>query len=281
MDIVLYALTSALYVGLAAYAWRAQRIATSSVTQTPIWSRGLLLLTWLAHGVLLHNAVFPADHMVFGFAHAMSAMLWLGVGVYWLESCFFALDGLRLLLLPTAAWVCLLPLVFSGGSVVAHAANPLFKFHFLVANMAYGLLALAAFHALIMMVVEQRLHHVPQKSNNQIQRWAQQFFDALPALLTLEKLLFRLIGFGFISLTLTIFTGSVFSEELFGKAFQWNHKVVFSIISWLMFGGLLLGRRVQGWRGQQALRWVIASFGFLLLAYMGSRFVMEVLLQRV
>lgn len=291
MDIVLYAFTAALYAGLAIWAWLQSRARTGSganATQSSttarsddqLWSKLTLLAAWCAHGVLLHETVFPPDHMVFGFAQALSAMLWLGVGLYWVESWFFALGGLRLLLLPTAAWVCVLPLVFPGGHVMTHAANPLFKMHFAIANIAYGLLALAAFHALLMMAVEQRLHAAQRPAHSGFARWWHRFLDALPPLLTLEKLLFRLITVGFICLTLTVFSGILFSEDLFGRAFRWNHKTVFALMSWVMFGGLLAGRYFRGWRGKQALRWVLASFSFLLLAYVGSRFVMEVLLQR-
>jgi ABC-type uncharacterized transport system permease subunit len=67
---------------------------------------------------------------------------------------------------------------------------------------------------------------------------------------------------------------------LLHRAFSFDHKTVFALLSWLMFGGLLIGRQLYGWRGRAALRWVLASFASLLLAYVGSRFVLEVLLHR-
>jgi len=106
------------------------------------------------------------------------------------------------------------------------------------------------------------------------------WLDTLPPLLTLEKLLFRLISAGFVLLTLTLISGVAFNEQLVDKAFKLDHKTVFAILSWLMFGALLTARRVSGWRGRAALRWVLASFVALLLAYVGSRFVFEVLLHR-
>jgi ABC-type uncharacterized transport system permease subunit len=81
-------------------------------------------------------------------------------------------------------------------------------------------------------------------------------------------------------LTLTLATGVLFSEEIFGKALRFNHKTVFAILSWLIFGGLLVGRWRYGWRGRKALRWTLAGFVALLLAYVGSRFVLEVILGR-
>ncbi|MGI4849908.1 MAG: cytochrome C assembly family protein, partial [Janthinobacterium lividum] len=102
----------------------------------------------------------------------------------------------------------------------------------------------------------------------------------LPALLTMEKLLFRLIGLGFFLLTLTVVSGVVFSEELFGQPFRFSHKTVFTMLSWLLFGLLLAGRRWRGWRGKTALRFTLSGFATLFLAYVGSRFVLEVILHR-
>ena len=304
MDIVLYALTALLYGGLAVAGWRAYRTISagghggastmfSSVPQvaaaapraassgmTPM-ERGLLCLALVAHGVLLHTTIFPHDAMVFGFAFALSAMFWLGAGIYWIESFFFPLDGLRLLVLPLAAAASLLPLFFGGVRVLPYAAAPLFKLHFIIANVAYGLFAIAALHAVLMLFAERRLHPL----RGSIERhaaggWLASWLDTLPPLLTLEKLLFRLIGAGFVLLTLTLLSGILFSEQLIDRALTLDHKTVFALLSWVMFGALLTTRRVSGWRGRAALRWVLASFAALLLAYVGSRFVFEVLLHR-
>jgi ABC-type uncharacterized transport system permease subunit len=96
----------------------------------------------------------------------------------------------------------------------------------------------------------------------------------------MEALLFRLIHVAFVLLTLTLASGILFSETLFGKALPFNHKTIFAILSWLIFAALLTGRHLRGWRGRVALRWTLAGFGTLLLAYIGSRFVLEVILGR-
>ncbi|MEX3825064.1 inner membrane protein YpjD, partial [Paraburkholderia sp. BR14262] len=238
-----------------------------------------------AHGVLLHMTIFPANEMVFGFAFALSAMFWLGAGIYWIESFFFSLDGLRLLLLPLAAVASILPLVFGGVRVLPYAAAPMFKLHFVIANIAYGLFAIAALHAVLMLAVERRLHALKgagfqRNAGNRGGGWLSNWIETLPPLLTMEKLLFRLIGAGFVLLTATLVSGIVFSEQLIDRPLSLDHKTVFAILSWLMFGALLTARKISGWRGRAALRWVIASFIALLLAYVGSRFVFEVLLHR-
>jgi ABC-type uncharacterized transport system permease subunit len=81
-------------------------------------------------------------------------------------------------------------------------------------------------------------------------------------------------------LTLTLASGVLFSESLFGKALTFNHKTVFAFLSWIIFAYLLAGRHLRGWRGRKALRWTLAGFVALLLAYVGSRFVLEVILGR-
>ena len=96
----------------------------------------------------------------------------------------------------------------------------------------------------------------------------------------MERMLFRLIGIGFALLTLTVVSGVFFSEELFGTAFKFEHKTIFTLLSWVLFGVLLAGRRWRGWRGRTALSFTLTGFTTLLLAYVGSRFVMEVVLHR-
>ena len=143
--------------------------------------------------------------------------------------------------------------------------------------LAYSTLTVAAFHAVLMALQETRLHAYPSVSNNSLFTAA---IDRLPALLTMEKLLFRLIAFGFALLTLTVLSGVFFSEQLFGKAFKWDHKNLFTMLSWALFGLLLAGRKWRGWRGKTALTFTLTGFATLFLAYIGSRFVFEVVLHR-
>ena len=96
----------------------------------------------------------------------------------------------------------------------------------------------------------------------------------------MERLLFQIITLGFILLTLTLLSGIAFSEQLLNRAFVFNHKTVFTLISWLIFGALLVGHHKHGWRGKTAVRWTLAGFLVLLLAYIGSKFVLEVILGR-
>lgn len=232
--------------------------------------RVVLLLALLTHGAALHFALFPGAEMHFGFGVAVSLMVWLAICFYWVETLYTRLDGLHAAVLPAGAVACLLPAIFPGEHILTNAASPAFRAHFIIAMLAYSLFTLAALHAMLMAVAERQLHHA---------RFSR-ILSGLPPLLTMEALLFRLIGIAFILLTLTLASGVIFSESLFGTAFRLDHKTVFAIVSWLLFGGLLVGRRVRGWRGRTALRWTLAGFVTLMLAYVGSRFVVEILLHR-
>ncbi|ENO77017.1 cytochrome C assembly protein [Thauera sp. 63] len=233
--------------------------------------RLVLLVAMLAHGIALHASIFPADQMRFGFGVAVSLMVWLAICFYWVETLYTRLEGLHAVVMPAGALASLLPLFFPGEHVLANATSPAFRAHFVIAMLAYSLFTLAALHAMLMSVAGRQLHNA---------RFSR-LLAGLPPLLTMEALLFRLIGIAFILLTMTLISGVAFSETLFGQAFRLEHKTLFAFISWLLFGALLVGRHLWGWRGRVALRWTLAGFIALMLAYVGSRFVIEVVLQRV
>ena len=234
------------------------------------------MLGWLVHGGALWADMVLPGSLRLGFAVVLSATLWISVAAYWLENRNFSLDGLRVLVLPCAAVAVVLPALFPGSLVALQDKPGLYGWHIAVAIMAYSSLTIAAFHAVLMAVQEASLHTPP---GGRPGRFAA-MIERLPALLTMERLLFRLIAFGFTLLTLTVMSGIVFSEELFGRAMKWDHKTIFTMLSWILFGLLLAGRRWRGWRGRTALSFTLSGFATLLLAYVGSRFVLEVVLHR-
>jgi ABC-type uncharacterized transport system permease subunit len=231
---------------------------------------------WLFHGAALWSMVLMVGALRLGFAVMLSAALWISVLVYWLENRNFSLDSLRVLMLPCAAVAVILPLLFPGSVFSLAGKSLLFPWHVAIALLAYSTLTIAAFHAVIMALQDSRLHSRGKLSAG----WFAVAIDRLPALMTMEKLLFRLIGIGFALLTMTVLSGMVFSEQVFGLAVRWDHKTVFTLMSWILFGVLLAGRRWRGWRGKTALTFTLAGFATLLFAYVGSRFVLEVLLHR-
>ena len=243
--------------------------AELSSASRPTWERAAILVPLALHAVLLQHSLLASEHLRFGFGQALSVMLWLAVLIYWIESLFVRLEGLQALVLPLAAMAVVLPAIFPGFAM-PDSGSIGFRLHLIVAMAAYSLFTLAALQALLMTLLERRLHGGALAGG----------LAALPPLLSLERLLFRIIQIGFVLLSLTLLTGIGFSEQLFGQPLKFDHKTVFAILSWLIFAGLLAGRRAYGWRGRAALRWIFAGFIALLLAYVGSRFVLEVILHR-
>ena len=277
--ILLHVLAALLYGALAVHFWRTRW--RSPATRAPgiaRWERAAILAPLALHTWLLYQELVAAPGPRFGFGQALSVTLWLAVVIYWFESLFVNLEGMQALVLPVAAVCVLLPGVFPGLAAPPYASSTGFRAHLLLAMLAYSLFTIAALHALLMTLLERRLHAGHRDAGSGAPLVGA--LARLPPLLTLERLLFRILAAGFVLLTATLVTGALFSEELFGKALRFNHKTLFAVLSWVIFGALLLGRWRYGWRGRKALRWTLAGFVALLLAYVGSRFVLEVILGR-
>jgi ABC-type uncharacterized transport system permease subunit len=284
-DILLYAVTALLYAALGVHFWRT-RWSAGAMAAEPAraagmarWERAAIVAPFALHSSLLYAGLFSAPELRFGFSQALSVMLWLTVLIYWVESLIYDLESMQALVLLLAGACTLLPALFPGPETPAYTHSFEFRLHLLLAMLAYSLFTIAALHATLMTVLERRLHGGAPAGSSGGQLagpWA-----SLPPLMTLEALLFRILTLGFVLLTLTLATGFVFSEEVFGKAVRFNHKTVFGVISWFIFAALLIGRHGWGWRGRKALRWTLAGFATLLLAYVGSMFVLEVILGRV
>jgi ABC-type uncharacterized transport system permease subunit len=243
-------------------AWRLQR------TPSDVSVRVLLPVALLAHGVLIYQSVLGQGDIRLGFGSSLSTILWLTALTYWLSSHGAPLARLQSWVSGLAAVSVLAMALFTETHAIPNSQALALRTHLVVSFLAYGLLAVAALHAVMMTLLERQLHRGGQLAGG------------APPLLTLEAMLFRTIGVGFALLTLAVFSGVFFSEVVFGTPLQFSHKVVLAILSWLVFGGLLAGRHFRGWRGRTALVWTITGFTLLLLAYLGTQFVLEVLLGR-
>jgi ABC-type uncharacterized transport system permease subunit len=263
-----------LYLLMAAVTWR--ELQSDGASGWSTLRRLVIPVIAVGHLLLLGHAVVGEGEFRFGFAHALSGTLLLAVLIIWVEGFFVQMRGLDMLVLPVAALSVVLPEVFHGAAVSAAADTGVLRVHLIIAICAYSFFTIAALHALLMASIDRQLHAALGTPDRASSRWLSQ----MPSLLAMERLLFRLIASGFVLLTLTVVTGVFFSEELFGRALRFDHKTVFAIASWFVFAGLLTGRFVFGWRGRKALRWTLAGFLMLMLAYVGSRFVLEVILQR-
>ncbi|MSQ63503.1 MAG: cytochrome C biogenesis protein [Betaproteobacteria bacterium] len=279
-DIVIHVVASALYAGLALHFWYTRwRTQPPTSGGLQAWERSAILVALCLHGWLIWSTLALPEVPRFGFALALSSMLWVVVLIFWIENLFVNLEiilpvslGLAALCVPLAVWF--------PGRVPATTSFE-FRMHLLLVILAYGVLAAAMLYALLMAVLEQLLH----RSRTQGTALAPGALltgplARLPPLLALERRLFMLIAVGFVLLTLTLATGMSLSDSLFGRALRFNHETLFAVVSWIVFAVLLAGRYFYGWRGRVATRWVLTGFIMVVLAGIGSRFVLEVILGR-
>ncbi|MDR2187532.1 MAG: cytochrome c biogenesis protein CcsA [Azonexus sp.] len=278
LDIVIQRLPNILaaliYGGLGFHFWNTRwREGENRAIAAPMqgWERAAIAGALAIHAWGLYDGLFSAAGMRFSFSFALSLMMALAVLIYWLESFMARMEGLQPLVLTLAAICAFLPVLFPYVHLVANAGATGFMMHFMAAMLAYSLLTLSALHAIFMGLAENALH----------KRSLRRRLTSLPPLMAMESLLFRMLTIGFVLLTLTVGSGLFFSKILFGKPFTLNHMTLFGFASWGIFATLLVGRHAWGWRGKRALRWTLAGFSLLILAYVGSRFVGEVILHHV
>ena len=228
-------------------------------------ARIALLVAWVLHAAALAYGL-RGETPYFGFAPALSVTAWLVLTVYAGERQVFPQLQARWALAGLGAAAVLLALAFPGTPLHV-SASPWLALHLALGIASYGLFAAAVVHAWLMRRAEKTMR---------------QAADAQPGLplLTLERLTFRFVAAGFVLLSATLLAGLLFSESLYGRGWKWDHKTVFSVLAWLAFAGLLLGRARFGWRGRTAVRVLYTGSLLLLLAYVGSRFVLEVVLRR-
>ena len=250
---------------LVAYAMAAVMVSTSTR-----WVRLALLVGWTAHALAIGfdaaSVGIPQAGARFGFAPALSVTLWLVLAVYMVESRFLPLIGVRRTLAVLGALAVLLALAFPGESRPL-AASPWAPLHWVLGIASYGLFGAAVLHAVMLNRADRQMRGLRPGTPGSAA-------SGMP-LMRLERLTFQFVAAGFIVLTIALLFGAWFATP-----WRWDHKTVFSLLGWCVFAGLLTGRRAFGWRGPQATRWLYAGAGLLLLAYVGSRFVMEVMLHR-
>ncbi len=238
----------------------------------------LLPAALLLHAWAIVQDTVTAHGLDLSFLNAVSVVGALVAAVAWASGLLRTLPAIGTIILPVSAVAALLPALlpalnpatFANPHRFAYGPESLAAAHVAVALVSYAMFLVAAILALVVMGLEKRLRHrLPDPAS-----------AALPPLLTLETFLFRLVAVGFVLLTLTLASGILFTEQLFGKPLTFTHKSVFSVLGWLTFGALLWGRWRYGWRGRVALRWIIAGTVFVFLAYLGYKFVLEVVLGR-
>ncbi|MCK5831393.1 MAG: cytochrome c biogenesis protein CcsA [Methylococcales bacterium] len=178
------------------------------------------------------------------------------------------IEKLGVAIFPIAALMLFLTLYFPNNEQVLQKYDWQMSTHILSSIIAFSLLNIAALQAIFLAIQDQQLRKHPPKK----------IILTLPPLQTMESLLFQMISTGIIFLSVSLVSGFIFIDNLFAQHLA--HKTVLSILAWFIFSSLLFGRIRYGWRGQTAIQWTLIGFTFLLLAYFGSKMVLELILEK-
>lgn len=239
--------------------------------ELPLARGGVIVLGLIAallHAGALYPLLLTATGLNLGFFNAAALVGWLMAVLLLTSSLRRPLENLGIALLPMAALTLALAFAYPSEHVMTTSGNWRLDLHILLSVLAYSLLAIAAFQALVLALQDRQLRN----------RHPGGLIRALPPLQVMESLLMQLIGVGFALLSLALLTGFFFLEDIFAQHLV--HKTVLSLVAWAVFATLLWGRWKFGWRGRTAIRWTLGGFVFLMLAYFGSKLVLELLLAR-
>jgi ABC-type uncharacterized transport system permease subunit len=220
------------------------------------------------HAVFLYPGILQESGLNLGFFYAASLIALTAALLLVLATVSEPVENLGIGVFPLAALSIGLVLAWPEQHILTDASAWQLDTHILTSLLAYSTLGLAVIQAILLAIQDRHL----------LNRKPGGFIRALPPLQVMENLLFQMITIGFTLLTLSLVTGVLFLEDIFAQHLA--HKTALSIMAWGIFGILLWGRWRFGWRGRTAIRWTIGGFIFLMLAYFGSKFVLELVLSR-
>lgn len=232
-------------------------------------SKGFLNSIWLIslvlHGLLILIPWLDSHTLSLSFLAALSTVCWLSSAILFITQLSRPLEPLGLFIIPLLIPVTLASSIFHHNNAALTLNNGL-GVHIFLSLLAYSMLALAALQALVLSAQNRQLH------NHQVKG----LVKILPPLQDMEALLFGFIQVGLLLLSFGLISGFIYLDGFFGK--QVAHKTILSILAWMTFGTLLFGHWQYGWRGRIAIRWTLVGFTLLMLAFFGSKFVLEYLL---
>jgi|TARA_B100000315_G_scaffold70219_1_gene64015 ABC-type uncharacterized transport system permease subunit len=223
----------------------------------------------LFHGISVYGEIFTAAGINMSFFAMASLICCVIATTILLSSLGKPVDNLFIVLFPPAVVAIWLSLLVGTSYTPRSDLEKGIIGHILLSVIAYSVLTIAAFQALLLAFENRQLK----------QKRSFSLLKALPPLQTMESLLFELLSVGLIVLTLSIFTGFLFLEDMFAQHIV--HHTLITLASWVVFVILLWGRYQRGWRGQTAISWTLSGFGLLALGYFGSKLVAEIILQRM
>ncbi|HAC35101.1 MAG TPA: hypothetical protein DCF45_11345 [Gammaproteobacteria bacterium] len=232
---------------------------------TPRPPDGLILLTIALHTFVIFYLLTETDGLNLNLANTLSVTALVTVIIFWLTSVQNSLDGFYIVVMPIAALCCGITLIPTGVEQAASMTAPLLT-HVLLSVIAYGVLAVASLQALFMAYIDRQIRY----------KRSGPLLEIMPPLQQLETLLFRYLLVGLLLLTASLASGFGYMEDMFAQHVA--HKTAFSVIAWLLLTVLMLGHHFFGWRGRIAIRFSLIAFVLLLIGFIGSKFVLEVVL---
>ncbi len=228
----------------------------------------LVAVGLVSHALLIYNHIFN-EGVDLSFANSTLLLSWIIVLIYLLLNSKSQYRGLEIFtLIPALIIVLVFPLIQPDLQTVQYYSLSA-SIHIIIAMLGYGLLAFGSIFSLFLLLFEKSLH-AETKSSSMI--------SSSEPLLDVESKLFQIYWVGFIFLTFTLFSSLFFSNYLFGQSLDWNHKTIFTILAWLSYALVLFGRVQFGWRGKKSIIISLLAFTFLILAYLGTKFVVEMIL---
>lgn len=222
----------------------------------------------LFHAFVLYRNIDITGGLNLGFYNALSLMSWTVSLIIMLGALSRPLENLAVAIFPVTAIALVFEIIFQSRRIVPDSAPAGLYLHVLLSVAAYSTLTVAAFQSILLALQDRQ---ITLKHPASIMR--------LPPMQSMEDLLIRIIALGFFLLSLSLATGLMFVQNLFAQHLV--HKTVLSILAWIIFGALLWGHWTRGWRGKMLIRWTLGGFVSLMLAYFGSKFVLELILKRV
>jgi ABC-type uncharacterized transport system permease subunit len=226
------------------------------------------MIALACHAAICYRLLFVSGGLNLSFFAVATTIAWF-IGLIALFGSLRApIDKLLVPVYGLAALTLFGALAWPGGEGSHNPISPGVASHILFSILAYAVMTLAAFQAVTLSVQNHELKA----------RHIRGVLNALPPLQTMETLLFEILWVGMVLLTLSILSGMIFLDDIFAQHLA--HKTFFAIIAWMIFAMLLWGRYQLGWRGLTAIRWTLGGFAVLMLAYFGSKFVLELILQR-
>ncbi len=272
LSLVTSLVTALLYAYALKLQWPKQRssaagLQNSATTQTEQRTRWVVLVALLGHAFSCHQILFSDGGGQLSLLYVANVVALIITLVVLVAAFRLPVARLFLLVIPIGLVALLLSVLVEPGVTESHSLTGPLLAHILISLAAYSALMLAACQSVLLAILDKRLK-TPGKQTSQ---W-------MPPLETMEQLLLAMLWIGLTLLTASIISGFLFLEDMFAQ--NVSHHIVITSLSWLVYAFFLTGRYAFGWRGLTAVRWTLVAFTLLVVGYLGSKFVLEYILQR-